>query len=81
VEAPPPPPSAEAVAARAKAVGELAAAQEALHEAASRLATALAAEGAARDAVRGMRPHDAPEPQLLSPLQYAHNLRYVIIVH
>ena len=61
------PSSAAAVAAREKAARELAAAQEALRDAQARLAAALAAEGAARDAVRGMRPHDAPEPQLAPP--------------
>jgi hypothetical protein len=38
-----------------------------LQQAQAQLSVALVAEGAARDAVRGMRPHDAPEPQLAPP--------------
>jgi hypothetical protein len=70
-EPPPPPMSAAAIAAaaaaRVQAHSELAAAHAVLQQAQAQLSVALVAEGAARDAVRGMRPHDAPEPQRAPP--------------
>lgn len=70
-EPPPPPMSAAAIAAaaaaRVQAQSELAAAHAVLQQAQAQLNVALVAEGVARDAVRGMRPHDAPEPQRAPP--------------